>query len=83
MWHILWIVIKCLFWVVLLGAFYFALIRVAVIGRGFFLPDMRRVDAHFGLCESWNSWRGYTAYYLSFFMLIVLPLIIAVVWHLV
>ena len=79
MWHLIWIAVKVLFWVVLLGAFYFAFFRIAVIGRGFFRPDMKRVDEHFGLYESWNSRKGYAAYYFLFLILIVLPIAIAAV----
>ena len=83
MWHLIWIVVKCLFWVVLLGAFYFALIRVAIIGRGFFHPDMQRVDAYFGLYKSWNSWKGYAAYYLLFALLVICPVVVAAIFWLV
>lgn len=82
MWHLIWIVVKVLFWAVLLGAFYFAFFRVSVIGRGFFYPDMKRVDEHFGMYESWNTWKGYAAYYFLFLMLIVLPIAIAAIFWL-
>lgn len=75
MWHIIWIVIKCLFWASVIGAFYYSFIRIAIIGHGLFFPDMRRVDAHFGLSESWNSWMGYAGYYLLFLILIILPVL--------
>jgi hypothetical protein len=79
MWHILWIVIKCLFWAVLFGTFYFTLIRVAVIGRGLFRPDMRRVDKYFGLSNSWNSIVGYLGYYILLLMYVVFPVAIALI----
>lgn len=73
MWYIIWIIAECVFWAVVLGWLYYSLIRIAVIGRGLFWPDMRRVDDYFGTYQSWNSWKGYAAYYLLLLMLFVLP----------
>ena len=83
MWHIIWIVCKVLFWVIVLGAFYYAFLRIAIIGRGLFFPDMERVDNYFGLYKSWNTWKGYAAYYLLFLLLIILPIVIISIFNLV
>ena len=80
MWHFLWIVIKVLFYLFVVGIPYYLLILTAILGHGLFLPDMRRVDEHYGLYQSWDSVVGYLVYYLLFFLLIICPIGIAIIF---
>ena len=79
MWHLIWIVFKWLLCLAGIAIPYYLLIRTAILGHGFFCPDMRRIDAHYGLCNSWHSIAGYFGYYLLFLLLVVLPLSAVVV----
>ena len=83
MWYYIWIIVKLLFGVSFVGYLYYLMFRIAILGRGFFVPDMRKVDDHFGLYESWNSAWGYLAYYSFILFLIIIPIAIIVVWNLV
>ena len=83
MWYLIWIVFKWLFCFSVVVMLYYLLIRTAVLGHGFFYPDMRRVDAHYGLCDSWHSFAGYFGYYLLFLLLIVLPLSVTIIFLLI
>ncbi len=60
-----------------------SIFRIAILGKGFFIPNMQKVDEHFGLYESWNSVWGYLGYYFLILLLIVIPIVTIVVWNLV
>lgn len=83
MWHYIWIIVKLLFGVLFIEYLYYLLFRIAILGKGFFIPNMQKVDEHFGLYESWNSVWGYLGYYFLILLLIVIPIVTIVVWNLV
>lgn len=79
MWQIIWLVIKGLFWLACIGCAYYIIFRTAILGRGLFFPDMRRVDEKLGLYESWHSVLGYVGYYVLLLMWIVLPVAFGII----